>query len=112
MSGLLGASLTARRSLDSATAELAKVYWADPVLRTLSLPAFTISEMTVRLKLVVARSQSPAKGAQGKTLFVIVDTASLEQLPPHLISEIEIKLSPQSVQLYGAEGQEVIAREG
>lgn len=111
MSGLLAASITAKRSLDSATSELAKIYWADPVLRTLPLPAFGIAEVTVRLKFAIARGQPPAKGAGGKGLLVIVDTASLEQLPEHLVSEMEIKLSPRSVRVYEAEGQGVLVGE-
>ena len=42
--------------MDSASSDLAKEYWADPILRSLPLPAFTMPQANVKLKVVSSRN--------------------------------------------------------
>jgi hypothetical protein len=110
LSSLLRAAVDARGAMDRASAELAKAYWADPILRSLPLPAFTIPEMKVRLKFIVS-DVAPHEGTTAATrlpdMRVIVDRTSLEKLPPHLVSEIELRLTPQMLRVAEAEAAEV-----
>lgn len=109
LSSLLRAAVVARGAMDRASADLAKVYWADPILRSLPLPAFQIPEMKVRLKFIVSEV-APHEGNAGTPashMRVIVDLASLEKLPPHLVSEVELRLTPQMLRVSDAEAPDV-----
>lgn len=107
VASVLGAMVGAKRSLDSASAELAKIYWADPVLRSLPVPAFSIPEVTVHLRFAVVQVASAPAGGKTQAMRVIVDTASLEKLPAHLVSQLDIKLTPQSVRIYQTDVGEI-----
>ena len=95
--------------MDSASADLASVYWADPIMRTLPLPAFGIPEVNVHLKFavsnLVATGVRPASPSAAD-MRIVIDLASLEKVPAHLISEIELRLTPQMVAVAEAEAEE------
>jgi hypothetical protein len=93
VTGLLRAFVEAHGAMDSASADLAKEYWRDPILRSLPLPAFTIPEVTVRLKVAVTDPSAD-------DMRVVVNSKELERVPAHLISEIEFNLVPQSVSAF------------
>lgn len=47
---------------------------------------------------------------QPQTMRVIVDTPSLERLPPYLVSQLDVKLTPQSVRIYQTDAGEITPR--
>lgn len=108
VASLLGALIGAQRSLDSASAELAKIYWADPVLRSLPVPVFSMPQVTVHLKFAVLQVEPSPAEVKTPTMRVIVDTPSLNKLPAHLVSQLEFKVTPQSVRIYKADGGEIM----
>jgi hypothetical protein len=54
-----------QRSLDAASAKLAKAYWSDPIPRNLPLPFFTAPE--VRIHLIELAEMTGRSGRTGKT---------------------------------------------
>lgn len=104
LASLLRAVVVARGAMDSASADLAKAYWADPILRSLPLPAFAIPEIKVRLKFAASSlTSSDALGEAAPGMRVIVDLPSLEKLPAHLVSEVELRLTPQMLRAVESE---------
>lgn len=113
MASLLSAFVSSKRSMDEKSAELARIYWADPVLRTLPLPIFTLPEVRIQLKIAVVQvSTATSAGAEtaNPRIRVIVDTPTLEKMPTHLISQVEFKITPQAVKAYQGENEEVLFR--
>jgi hypothetical protein len=110
LESVLSSLLEAKKSMDRKSAELARVYWADPVLRSLAVPAFNLPEITLNLRFAVdevPRARTPsADGKDGVAMTVIVDTPTLIRMPEHLVSCIEIKLTMQEFKAYTAEGKE------
>ncbi len=110
VTSLLRSVVAARSAMDATSAELASAYWADPILRTLPLPAFGIPEVKVRLRFAISDiARAPARrGAAPPSpeMRIIVDLASLEKVPEHLISEIELRLTPQAMIAAEAEAEE------
>lgn len=111
IAGLLRALVRARGAMDSASSELAKAYWADPILRSLPLPAFTMPQVKVRLKFAVAGLVTVGSGGERATpaadMRVIVELPALEKVPAHLISELELNLTPQMLRAFEEEGEGV-----
>lgn len=107
VASILGAVAAASRSVDAASAELAKIYWKDPVLRSLPLPAFSIPEVTVHMKFAVVRIDAPESATAFPAMRVVVDAASLGKLPSHLVSEMQFKVTPQAVRTYQTDSGEV-----
>lgn len=109
LAGLLGAMTGAKRSLDAASVELAKAYWSDPILRNLPTPYFTVPEMRIHLRFAVAEVEAgrPTRSGRGAgrraQLRITVDAPSLEKLPPHLISEMELRVTPQALRILETE---------
>jgi len=99
----------AKRSLDATSVELAQAYWSDPVLRNLPPPYFSVPEMRIQLRFAVAEgapadSTSSARGSGRRAqLRITVAAASLEKLPPHLISEMELRVTPQALRIFETE---------
>ena len=54
-----------QRSLDAASAKLAKAYWSDPIPRNLPLPFFTAPE--IRIHLIELAEMTGRSGRTGKT---------------------------------------------
>src|SRR5712691_2025175 len=100
LSSLLEAVVSAKRAMDGASAYLARIYLDDAILRSLPLPLFTLPDVTVRLKFAVADVKHSGGASAEPTpprMWVIVDLSSLEKLPPHLVSEVELRLTPQAL---------------
>jgi len=98
IAAILSAFVQAWGTMDSTSAELAKQYWADPVLRSLPLPAFAIPQVTVRLKVAVADVSSRGGGAtQSDAVRIFVEFTELQRVPEHLISEVEFSLTPREI---------------
>lgn len=98
VTSLLTSIVAARGAMDRATAELARVYSGDPILRTFPVPAFGIAEVKVRLRFAVsglASRNTAGTDAPSPEMLIIVDLSSLEKTPEHLLSEIEIRLEPR-----------------
>jgi hypothetical protein len=95
--------------MDEASAGLAKTYWSDPVLRTLPLPSFTMPELRMQLRFAVASLDVPTeRRARASTsgavdMKVVVDAAALAKLPAHLVSEIELRVTPQLLRIFESE---------
>ncbi len=107
LGSLLRAVVRGRGAMDGASADLAKAYWADSILRSLPLPAFNIPEVKVRLKFAVSGVGETASDAgHAGDMRVIVDLATLEKLPQHLVSEIELRLTPQMLRNTESEMEE------
>jgi hypothetical protein len=111
LASLLRALVTARGAMDNASADLAKIYWADPVLRSMPLPAFSMPEVKVHLKFAVSglTSSGGRLGTAASDMRVVVDLPSLENLPAHLISELELRLTPQMLRAFEAETDDAMA---
>ena len=109
LTSLLAAAIAAKRSMDETSAGLAKTYWSDPVLRTLPLPSFTMPELRMQLKFAVAALEVPTerrvrRAAAGPAhMQVIVDAAALAKLPAHLVSEMELRVTPQLLRIFESE---------
>jgi len=97
LKNITSAFIAAKSNMDEVSAEIAKKYSENDVLSQLSLPFFTISDITLQLKFAIRET-----GKQGE-VYVYIDSASLEKLPQNIISQIEIKLNPQSVKIYKTE---------
>jgi hypothetical protein len=118
LASLLGAMSGAKGSLDATSVELAKAYWSDPILRNLPPPYFTVPEMRIHLRFAVA-DVAPAKSTRSTRgsvrrpqLRITVAAASLEKLPPHLISEMELRVTPQTLRIFETEQEPIESRRG
>jgi hypothetical protein len=107
LAGLAQAVARAKQVMDETTRELAHAYSQDPLLRTLLLPYFTLPEVRMQLKFAVAGVVGPDLRTGAKEVAeppvkirVIVDAASLEKLPSNLISEVELRISPQMLRSF------------
>jgi hypothetical protein len=92
------AVLDAKAGLDQEAVALADEYKTSPLLSLLSPPSFAIGEVRFVIKYAVAQIEpaAPAQRSQGPpNLYVHVDAASLGEIAPHLISEIEVRIVPE-----------------
>jgi hypothetical protein len=95
------AVLDAKLSLDQHLAGVAEQYKANSALSLLSPPAFAIGEVRVVIKFAIAqverrasvRRRSKASSIQA---YVHVDSGSLAKMPQYLISEIELRITPET----------------
>ncbi|MBI2927907.1 MAG: hypothetical protein HY735_10420 [Verrucomicrobia bacterium] len=99
--GVGDAVLGAKLSLDQHVAGVADQYKANPALSLLSPPAFAIGEVRVVIKFAIAeveRTASVRRRAKSGSIqaYVHVDSASLAEMPPHVISEIELRIVPET----------------
>ena len=97
---LIRSLLDAKRRLDEEVVTLANQYRANPILRFLPPPAFSIGEVRVVIKFAIAQGKPPAStepsaAPGGARVQMHVDAASLSDLPPHLVSEIELRIKPE-----------------
>lgn len=97
-SALTEAVLQAKHRLDEDAATLARQYKADPILRFIPPPSFAIGEVRVVLKFAIAqiRPESSVQRSRFKQLLVHVDTPTLRELAPHLVSELELRITPET----------------
>src|SRR4051812_32023192 len=104
---LANALLGAKGRLDQEAIVLADQYRADPVLRFLPPPAFAIGEARVVIKFAIADTEpSPSPGRGEARVRVHVDAASLHDLAPHLVSEIELRITPQATRAHTTEAEQ------
>jgi|SRR5215475_9551013 len=93
------AVLGAKSRLDQEAVTLAEQYKTSPVLRLLSPPSFAIGEVRFAIKYAVAQVERSASGQRGTPrplhVYVHVAAASLGEMAPHLISEIELRIVPE-----------------
>ena len=99
--GVADAVLGAKLSLDQHGVSVADQYKANSALSLLSPPAFAIGEVRVVIKFAIAqveRTASVRRRASGGSIlaYVHVDSASLAEMPPHLISEIELRIAQET----------------
>jgi len=106
VSSLVMSVVAARIALDRETAQLAKLYQDNEILRQFPVPAFGISEVTLRLPYAAVqvqhgRSGGVKAGALGDVphMLVHVNADTLAALPDHAIGSIELKLSQQTLDL-------------
>jgi hypothetical protein len=98
LTAVADAVLEAKSSLDREAAALADAYRSSPGLELASPPSFGIGEVRFVVKYAVAQAERAAPTARGKRrqpLKVHVDAATLGELAPHLISEIELRILPE-----------------
>jgi hypothetical protein len=95
------AVLGAKLRLDRRAIAVADQYKASPALSLLAPPAFAIGEVRVTIKFAIAqversvsRARRPKRGRLH--LRVRVDAASLAEIAPHLVSEIELRIAPDA----------------
>lgn len=97
--GVADAVLGAKSYLDHEAVALADEYKSSPVLSLLSPPGFAIGEVRCVIKYAVAQIEQTAPAQRSKrrppSLYVHVDAASLGEVAPHLISEIELRFVPE-----------------
>jgi hypothetical protein len=95
---IAGAVLGAKAGLDREAVALVDEYKNSPLLSLLSPPGFAIREVRFVIKYAVAQIERAAPARRSKrppTLYVHVDAASLGEIAPHLISEIEVRIVPE-----------------
>jgi hypothetical protein len=97
LKNITSAFIIAKDFMDETSLQIAKKYSENETLSLLSLPFFTISDVTLQLKFAIRET-----GEKGQ-VYVYVDTASLDKLPEHIVSQIEVKLNPQSIKVYKTE---------
>ncbi|MEO5349316.1 MAG: hypothetical protein H7836_06695 [Magnetococcus sp. YQC-3] len=102
---LFASVLDAKSSMDKKSAELAKQYWSDPVLRNLEIPAFKIPDISIKLRFAVYEV-GENDNAGNASMKVIVDTPTLHRIPEHMVSQIEIRLTPHSLRAHNTEQSE------
>jgi hypothetical protein len=98
--GVAGAVLGAKLRLDQDSVAVADHYKASRVLSTLSPPAFAIGEVRVAIKFAIARVERTSSSQRGTKrgpmqVHVHVTAASLAEIAPHLVSEIELRIAPE-----------------
>ncbi len=106
VSSLVMSVVSARVTLDRETVQLAKLYHDHEILRQFPVPAFGISEVTLRLP-YAAVDVNAGRGGSLKTgalvdvphMLVHVNADVLAPLPEHAISYVEVKLSQQTLDL-------------
>jgi hypothetical protein len=104
--------------MDETSAGLAKIYWSDPVLRTLPLPSFTMPELRMQLKFAVAGVELPRgtrirqTAAEPAHMQVIVDASALAKIPAHLVSEMELRVTPQLLRIFESEQEPEVEEAG
>jgi len=97
LSSITGAFISAKSSMDRMSMEHSKQYQKEDLLSAANLPFFSISDVRLELRFAVGEI------GRDNEVFVSVNTPSLEKLPPHVISTVEIKLTPQPLKLYKME---------
>lgn len=105
---LTDAVLVAKRRLDEDTVAVANQYRAHRILRFLPPPAFAIGEVRLVIKFAIARTESAADGAKRaprRRVYVHVDAASLSEMAPHLVSEIELRIAPEMTRAAATEAE-------
>jgi hypothetical protein len=98
--------LRARQALDAETARVASIYQKDEILSQFSVPAFGISEVTLRLPYAAIDLQptrpsdlKPAQTADLPTIQVHISADVIAKLPAHAVGQVELKLSQELLSL-------------
>jgi hypothetical protein len=105
---LTDAVIGAKRVLDATTIDVASQYQAHRVLRHLPPPSFAIGEVRFVIKFAITQMPSATSGAarsRRRQMHVVVDTASLSEIAPHLISEVELRIAPEAAHAQSAEAE-------
>jgi hypothetical protein len=111
---LAKAVLDAKGRLDEVAVAVADKYRTNPFLRFLPPPAFAIGEVRVVIKFAIAETEHPTSaprstGRRDLQVHVHVDAASLHELPPHLVSEIELRIMPEVTRAHLTKEEAIIS---
>jgi hypothetical protein len=99
--------LSARVQMDQQSAQLARYYEQDELLRQFPVPSFGIGEATLRLPYAAVDVHPPGAQEELKAtdpreipqMAVIINADLLARLPEHAIAYVELKLSQQQLTL-------------
>jgi len=93
VTSLNSAIIKTKIQMDELSSELSKKYSKNEMLSSLSLPFYSISEVTLKLNFAI-------QNVANNELIVTVDSESLGKLPPTTISQIEMKLTPKGLRSF------------
>ena len=97
--------IEAKASMDELSAETSRKYQQSELLSGQPLPFFALSDVSLQLKVAL---QERADG----DVIVVIAAEALAKLPPHVLTQIDMKLTPQAVRTYqGEDGKPVVFRE-
>jgi len=112
VSSLVLSILKARQALDAETARIAEHYQSDEVLRQFTVPAFGISEVTLRLPYAAIELQpnrpvdlKPEQPGDLPRMQVHISADVIARLPAHAVGQVELKLSQELLSLMFDEQQ-------
>lgn len=112
VSSLVLSILKARQALDAETARVAGLYQKDEILRQFSVPAFGISEVTLRLPYAAIELQptrpadlKPTQPTDLPRMQVHISADVIARLPAHAIGQVELKLSQELLSILFDEQQ-------
>jgi hypothetical protein len=100
VAGIAQAILAAKVRLDQDGAAIAEQYKASAALSVLPPPSFAIGEVRVGIKFAIVRMEhmpsTPTGTERGPAqVHVYVTAESLAEIAPHLVSEMELRISPE-----------------
>ncbi len=90
LAGITSALVKTKSRMDETSLEIGKEYSGNKIMSNLSVPFFSISEVSLNLRFAI---QNP--GSKNEDLFVSVDSEYLEKLPDYAVSQLNLKLSPK-----------------
>jgi hypothetical protein len=90
LAGITTALIRTKSMMDETSLEIEKEYAADKILSNLSVPFYSISDVSLNLRFAI---QNP--GSKNEKLLVSVDSEYLERLPDYAVSELNLKISPK-----------------
>jgi hypothetical protein len=109
---LLRAVVASRSEMDHASVEVAESYRTDPILRALAPPAFVVSEVRIRLRFAISGFSMAAAGGDDlePQTRILVALPALAGAPEHAVSEVELRLDPQTLSTDAPVGPEIDPR--
>lgn len=88
--GITSAVVNAKNEMNKTSLDIAKEWADDEMMSLLPLPFFSISEVSLNLRFVIQTNSS-----KKEDLLVSVNPEYLEKLPDYVVSQINLKLTPQ-----------------
>lgn len=88
--GIISAVVNAKNEMNKTSLDIVKEWADDEMMSLLPLPFFSISGVSLNLRFVIQTNSS-----KKEDLFVSVNPEYLEKLPDCVVSQINLKLTPQ-----------------
>lgn len=88
--GITSAVVNAKNEMNKTSLDIAKEWADDEMMSLLPLPFFSISEVSLNLRFVIQTNSS-----KKEDLLVSVNPEYLEKLPDYVVSQINLKMTPQ-----------------